>query len=554
MPSKPDPRSMLVIDEIIGIWRDVDPVECYAAGIDGCEGKLFIPTNAAKADILRRIENARSRLPEIKNRELRATANKLLSSTSVAIDFESPDEQIVVCFIAIWYAILKGDHRKPFVRALLRLAIKLVIFEHARWRGQKFTGETRKAVVDACSSLEAILITLASKNPDVIDEIQALSFIAAEFRSSFSFPVINPGNLEELFEFFEMNSGPPTANRLYPQIIDHLFDYGVSINDIYTQTQKMLEKELVLAKALVDKLSKPVGIPPGASLGDAYAILQKHYEISYPVAQARKMMAVLNKFIDRNIQDIGVDPDILPEATPSFLKALITSGAAISLNYLDEKPLVQIFVTEEKNTSFLTLLNVIVHEATHAYNPLILASIPTIPTLLKLKSWLSIPLYEATAFHREMELLEAIKGGTGRRRANGTLKELLALFDGPPFPLRHDILAFEMETRVWRIIRSLRTICDVEINTGKRTYVGFVKWASAHTGLSKQLIHNECFTFLAYPGYTPSYSFCGSQYQQLQKDAKGRGVSRFVFNSKANRIGLLAWTLCVARMKTFRPR
>src|SRR5687767_8163490 len=99
MPSKPHPRTMLVIDEIIGIWRDVDPVECYAAGFDGCEGKLFIPTDAAKADILRRIENARSRLPEIKNSELRAAANKLLSSTSVAIDFESPDEQIVVCFI-----------------------------------------------------------------------------------------------------------------------------------------------------------------------------------------------------------------------------------------------------------------------------------------------------------------------------------------------------------------------------------------------------------------------------------------------------------------------
>jgi hypothetical protein len=553
MSDNPDIRSMLVIDEIIAIWRDVDPVECYAAGLDDCQGKFFTPNDAARAEILRRIENARSGLPEIANAELRAVANKLLSSISVAMAVESPDQQILACFIAIWYAILKEEQQEPFVKTLLDRAVELVSFEHSRWRGRQFTGEVRKAVVDACSSLAAILLILASKNPDVIDGIENLSATVANFRSLFSFPISDTTSLDELFEFFETNASS-TVNNLYPQIIDHLFDYGAPISEIYTQSLNMLEEELSLAKQLASKLSMPIGIPPGASLGEAYDILKKRYQISGPVvAAAQKMMAVLNDFVDRNIQDIGIRPDILPDATPNFLKPLVTSGAAISLNYLKPKPLVQIFVTEDRNTSFLTLLNVLVHEAAHAYSPLILSDVASVTTLMKLKSWLAIPFYEATAFHREFELFEAVKGGAQRRIVTGTLEELLDLFDLPKFPLRDDVLGFEMETRIWRIIRSLRTICDIEINTGKRTYVDFVKWASAHTELSRELIHNECFTFLAFPGYTPSYSFCGSQYQQLQNEAKEKhGVSRFVFNSKANRMGLLPWTICVERLSQFR--
>jgi hypothetical protein len=83
--------------------------------------------------------------------------------------------------------------------------------------------------------------------------------------------------------------------------------------------------------------------------------------------------------------------------------------------------------------------------------------------------------------------------------------------------------------------------------------VDFIKWAAAHTGLSKEFIHNECFTFLSFPGYTPSYSFCGSRYEVLQSQAERRGVSRFTFNTEANRMGLQPWTACVKRMERDSP-
>jgi hypothetical protein len=96
-------------------------------------------------------------------------------------------------------------------------------------------------------------------------------------------------------------------------------------------------------------------------------------------------------------------------------------------------------------------------------------------------------------------------------------------------------------------------MCDVEVNSGRRTYVDFIKWASAHTGISKEFIHNECITFLSSPGYTPSYSFCGSQYETLQRQAVKRGMSKFAFNTKANRMGLWPWTARVKQMEEFGP-
>lgn len=548
MSDTSDPRSLAVMEEVIAIWRDVDPVECYAAGLtDDCKGKLFFPTQTD--DILQRIEKVRPDLADIQDPELRSAAEKLFDCISVALKIESPDQQVLVCFLAIWYAILKEEETEDFVGRLLDQAVDLMAAEHTRWRGRQFTGETRKAVVDACSALESILIILASKNDKVTDAIGSLSATVADFRSLFSFPVKEPGNLDELFEFFRANSGAKKSNELYPQILAQLLDYGASSSEIYARAQELLETELPKANELVVNLSGVLDIPEGASLGDAYDILKTRYQITGSVVdEARKMMDVLNDFVDENIQDIGVRPDILPDATPNFLKSLITSGGAIALNYLKPHPSIRIFVTEEKNTSFLTLLNVLVHEATHAYSPQILSDIPSLPMLTKIKSFLSLPFYEATAFHRELELFEAVSAGAGKTSPSGPVLELLGLFDLPKFPLPNDVMAFELETRIWRIIRAVRTICDVEINTGVRTYVDFVEWAVEHTGLSRDFVHDECFPFLSYPGYTPSYSFCGTEYQRLQQEALQRGVERFDFNSQANRMGVLPWTLCVARL------
>jgi len=91
----------------------------------------------------------------------------------------------------------------------------------------------------------------------------------------------------------------------------------------------------------------------------------------------------------------------------------------------------------------------------------------------------------------------------------------------------------------------------VQVNCGLLTYVQFLDWAARYSQLSKEFIHAECFTFLSSPGYTPSYSFGGLEYESLQRRAVENGSSIFKFNSKVNVMGLLPWTRCLKKMKQF---
>jgi hypothetical protein len=264
-------------------------------------------------------------------------------------------------------------------------------------------------------------------------------------------------------------------------------------------------------------------------------------------------MRAVQPFTDSYLQDLPDGINIEPEKTPQYLVNLVTSGATVALNSLTSCPEVHIYVTEEKNKSWLTLLNVLVHEATHAYHPIILSQAnPTphgagLPILLRVRSYLAVPLMEAAAFRREMEMFEAVSDIKDKECPSDIEAKLLEIFKSRGFPLEDVVNCFELETRIWRIIRALRAICDVEVNSGVRTYVQFLSWAAQYSGLRKEFIHNECFPFLGSPGYTPSYSFCGLKYEKLQKQA----ASRRDFNTRVHRMGLLPWTTCLTEMESF---
>lgn len=541
-----------VLNEILSIWKESNPIEGYAAGLPGCRGRLFIPDEASKACLECRIKKVKLRLGQIKTPDLRKAAGKILDSISVGLLYDRPDGQILTCAMALWYPILKGEAEKPFVKSLLKQAVTILELEYDRWKDQRFSGEMCKAGVDAIAFLTTVLSSVAKQNPEARPAIKELRKWIRKYKVLFPVPVTS--DLTQLFKFFKTHPGPPLGKRAYQDIVNRLFDYGASATEIRTHGHAALEEELALIKDLMKKLPKRFVKGRKSGLGTVYGKVIAAYPIKGNVVkEAQKMMKVLDRFIDRYVQDLGAKPNVVPEEAPGFLEPLITSGATLVLDYIKRKPLVYIYVVKGRNKSWLTLLNLLVHEATHAYHPLLLAREPSVPLLAKLRTYLLIPFSEAAAFHRELQLFEAFKEESKRRWGlNRVRRGLLRIFDSTKFSLEDDLNAFELETRVWRVIRALRTICDVEVNCGIRTYVEFVEWASAKTTLSKQLIHDECFTFLALPGYSPAYSFCGKHYEDLESDAMATRMSRLAFNTKAHKMGLWPWTICVEKMEKFK--
>lgn len=267
--------------------------------------------------------------------------------------------------------------------------------------------------------------------------------------------------------------------------------------------------------------------------------------------EARELMEVVNRYTAAYILSIGPENQIVMDATPRYLEPLVTGGQQVSLNSLTSEPLQFCYITPGKNHSRLTMLNILVHEYGHGFHASMTAYRAPWP-ILKIETPLHLPLAEAIAFHREYEFFEAAAVLLGRDDLSPEESDFLSLFGADRAERWQALKAFELETRIWRVLRFLRILCDVEVNRGLRSYVGFIDWAHERTGLSRELIHGETFPFLADPGAAPTYAIAGVRYAELQQQAKGLGVSPKEFNTRACEMGYFPRTVYEGRLSYHR--
>ena len=76
--------------------------------------------------------------------------------------------------------------------------------------------------------------------------------------------------------------------------------------------------------------------------------------------------------------------------------------------------------------------------------------------------------------------------------------------------------------RRWRIVRFLRVLGDVWVNTGKKDLIAFVDWAHEHTGLPRSSVYFQLFPAHEgiFPGYATSYAVVGQEIRQMERRIK----------------------------------
>jgi len=82
-------------------------------------------------------------------------------------------------------------------------------------------------------------------------------------------------------------------------------------------------------------------------------------------------------------------------------------------------------------------------------------------------------------------------------------------------------------TRRWRIVRFLRVVGDVWVNTGKKSLIEFVDWAHAKTGVPRSSVYFQLFPAHQgiFPGYATNYAVAGQEIRSIElkiKDPKKR--------------------------------
>jgi len=260
------------------------------------------------------------------------------------------------------------------------------------------------------------------------------------------------------------------------------------------------------------------------------------------IGQAHQLMEVANRYTAEHILGIGPEDQVGIQQMPDYLEPLGTSAMCMPVDEMTDAPKITCYVTPSRNESWLIMLATLLHEFGHGFHSSLTSRLVK-EKLLKIDTTLLSALTEAIAFHRETELLEEATSLLGREDLAPEEKAMLELFGQSDHEQRLAIMALELETLIARILRFLRILCDVEVNTGLRSYPEFLNWAHDRTELSHKLIYEQTFVFLGEPGYAPCYATAGNKLAELQRSALAKGTTRKEFNTRVSGMGFWPRTI-----------
>lgn len=347
----------------------------------------------------------------------------------------------------------------------------------------------------------------------------------------------------------------PTAAPGYPGCLRGYYQLGQSAAEIETMAAAWLSLDRPVLAAIAARVEQLPFIGSGGTLQDVWDRVSAHYAIDF----GENAIEALVKATDAYGKDyiVAHDPeDVVAFApTPDYLVNLVTGGEDFAVDYLSPtRAYSQLYLTAAKNTSLLTMINILVHEASHGYNFVLSARNPSLSPLLNVNTALEVPMTEGMAFWREYEYWSAAQTLLTEAQLNEVQAAYLALYGATRPNQEAAVLCAQLETYIWRVVRYVRALCDVRVNGGKQTYTGFIAWAADATGLSQEFLHGECFTFMASPGYAPCYAVGAATYASAQASAGGRGVSQLSYDTLASAMGFYAWPVAVAKLDALAAR
>lgn len=555
-----------IINDIIQVWSDINPVAGYTGGylisLDG----LFMqnPENCEKMRM--RIFGLQQRIDEIQDDRLKSTANALLVSFKTQLDMVRPSGAgpsgtgmggVYAAADGIFYIVLKNNYNATFVSTYLDAVKEILQFETDKWRNHEFTILERKECLNTCTYMSGTLSSLlvVRKDQDTKDKIEDIRNLLDEYKKIFYITDLDSDDFVTywpIFQNWDEITGPLVTPG-YPECLKNYYRLTQSSDEIRTMAESWLEQDLPVTIHIAEKISALPFAERGGNLQEIWDIVSNHYKVDFEQdtinAVKDKCVAFGARYIINppSLEKVKFDP------TPNYLVNLVTGGEDFAINYLQsDSAYSQLYLTASKNTSILTMINILVHEASHGYNFVLSAENAT--KILNLNTSLEVPMTEGMAFYREFQYWAAADNLLGCDDLNECQKEYMSLYGQNASEQEQGVLCAQLETYIWRIIRYIRTLCDVNINGGRMTYTDFIAWAASTTGLSEETLHGECFTMLASPGYAPCYSVGEAIYAMIQKKGINKTDDRVTerdFNTLASKQGFYAWPEAIKIMNSY---
>jgi len=285
-----------------------------------------------------------------------------------------------------------------------------------------------------------------------------------------------------------------------------------------------------LKARVVGKLAKRYGCPAETEEVEKGMNGRLDLKPSELLKVTRTIRNVVQRFADLDIVRINPKYKTKLIETPSYLTGVIPTGAAQFFDTFTRRPFQLFFQTtdpkRDPDKSVSTLLNLLVHEeyghCVHHSNSA-LGFMGELNPLYLIPGLLSVPITEGLSFNREREFLEAVRRleTTKKKRlanAESDYVELMKKYGG----LELMNLEVEFAVRKWRLVRFLRVVGDVRLNTGKQGLLEFLDWAHEYTGVQRSNIYFQLFPAHEgiFPGYATAYAVVGQEIMSIEKKIK----------------------------------
>jgi hypothetical protein len=551
--------SSSVIEQVIQLWALINPVAGYTSGYSRQLSSLVFQTEAETRAIIGRIGQVSARLDEITDPDLRATARAILVSQATQLELARPSGAgpsgtgaggVYAAADGVFYIVLKGDYAAPWVASYLHVVLEMVDFETVRWRDGAHTVEVKKECLDTVSYMQGVLDALEQASPGLEPWIARVRISLKEYQAIFFDPALVSTDFEVMWAALVRGDELQGATRAkgYPGTLQNYYTLGLTAEQVEQSAQDWLLLDMPVTVDLALRIGASLGLPARASLQTVWDAVSKRYAADFSVERMQQVLAACNDYGQDSIIGFTSQDVVKFSPTPSYLVNLVTGGEDFAVDYLTSQPFSQLYLTASKNTSLLTMINILVHEASHGFNFVMSARCAPSP-LLNVNTSLEVPMTEGQAFYREYQYYAAAAALLDKPNLTPHEQAYLGLYGTTKDEQRSAVLAAELETYIWRLIRYVRALCDVRVNGGKQTYTDFIAWAAAETGLSVSTLHGECFTFLASPGYAPCYAVGGATYGSLSTKGYRNGVTELAFNTQASAMGFRGWPQDVKQME-----
>lgn len=553
--------SQAIIDQIVQLWSEINPVASYTSGYTKRIENLAFQTPENVAAFMQRIGTLIDLAPGIADQDLRLTALGVLVNQRTQIELARPSGAgpsgtgaggVYAAADGVFYIVLKEDFQQDWVAAYLATAAEMIAFETRRWSGGTYTVEERKECLNTAAYMTGSLNALTSANPALKSAALQVSNALDRYQAVFFSDELASNDFDVYWAAFKAGDAAqgPQAARGYPASLQNYYSLDMNADQVEQAANDWLLIDMPVTLDLAQRIGAGLGLAANASLQTVWDALSQKYAVDFTTDKMQEVLAACNDYGRENI--IGfTDADVVKfSPTPDYLVNLVTGGEDFAIDYLTDRPFSQLYLTASKNTSLLTMINILVHEASHGFNFVMSARSASSP-LLNLNTSLEVPMTEGQAYYREYQYYAGAAALLNKTGLTPAEQAYLDLYGASAQEQADAVLGAQLETYIWRVIRYIRALCDVRVNGGKQTYTDFIAWASQATGLSMQTLHGECFTFMASPGYAPCYAIGGAIYGNLSTMGYSRNVSALSFNTQSSAMGFHTWPIDKLRMQAF---